>query len=626
MRINGGSPNLMVAMLLQLQNTILEKIATGQSLAETIDYLCREVEAQAHDVVSSVLLLDSDFRLRHLAGPSLPLEYTDAIDGIEIGPGVGSCGTAAFTGRPVLVDDIETHPYWETFKELALPLGLKACWSTPIIAGNRVLGTFAFYYRTARGPSDLEQDIVRACVHLSAIAIERDQRIAERRRLAETDALTGLPNRSRFNEMLVRVAQRPQVWSLVLIDLDNLKMVNDTFGHAAGDDLIRVAGHRIKETAPEGMAFRLGGDEFAVIVPCIDTLRPSDLAAQIIARIKEPADCDGHLIYPAATLGGAVVMPGEAHDQVRQNADYALYHAKDRARGQYVQYHSALGTAIVERFRSVQEVSLALREDRIDAHYQPVVELATGRIMGFESLCRMTTRDGEIIPAAQFLEAMKDAHVGLDITERMLERIAADCSRWRGMGLHVARVGFNLTAADFHRGGLTRRITDAFARHGLPPATIVAEVTETVYLSQKGTVVADEIHAMRDAGIKVALDDFGTGFASLTQLLTVPIDIIKIDKYFVRRLSEAHAGAIITRGLLEIARGLGIWVVAEGIEERSQAEQLLSLDCKAGQGYYFARPMDRHAVEALIGIDNHIPSWSSLLSDDDENQPLSATG
>jgi diguanylate cyclase (GGDEF)-like protein len=613
-------------MLLQLQNTILEKIATGQSLAETIDSLCREVEAQARDVVCSVLLLDQDNRLRHLAGPSLPLDYIDAIDGVQIGPGVGSCGTAAFIGRPVLVEDIETHPYWQAFKGLALPLGLKACWSTPIIASGKVLGTFGFYYRTARGPSEVEKDIVRACVHLSAIAMERDQRSADRQRMAYTDGLTGLPNRSRFNAVLAEVALRRQVWSLLLLDLDNLKMVNDTFGHGAGDDLIRVVAQRIAEIAPDDMAFRLGGDEFAVIIPSIDTLRPADLAAKLIARIKDAADCGGHLIYPAITIGGAVIMAGEGPDQVRQNADYALYHAKERARGRYVQYAPGLGTAIVERFRSVQAVGLALREDRIDAHYQPVVELATGRIMGFESLCRMTTREGEIIPAAQFHEAMKDAHVGIDITDRMLERIAADCGRWRRIGLPFSRIGFNLTAADFHRGGLTRRITDAFARHGLPPGTIVAEVTESVYLSQKDSVVREEIHAMREAGIRVALDDFGTGFASLTHLLTVPVDIIKIDKCFVRRLSAADAGSVITRGLLEIAKGLGIWVVAEGIEERSQAEQLLALECKSGQGYYFARPMDRHAVETMLSRDNHIPFWSGLQQGCVESHPRSAAG
>ncbi|KQW31283.1 diguanylate cyclase [Rhizobium sp. Root274] len=613
-------------MLLQLQNTILEKIATGQSLAETIDYLCREVEALAQDVVCSVLLLDEDHRLRHLAGPSLPLEYTDAIDGIQIGPGVGSCGTAAFIGRPVQVEDIETHPYWQPYKGLALPLGLKACWSTPIVASGKVLGTFAFYYRVARGPSDAEKAIVQACVHLCAIAMERDQRIADRKRMAETDGLTGLPNRSRFNTVLGEVAQRPQVWSLLLLDLDNLKMVNDTFGHGAGDDLIRVVAHRIAETAPEGMAFRLGGDEFAVIIPCIDTLRPADLAARLIALIKETADCGGHLIYPAVTMGGAVIVAGEGPDQVRQNADYALYHAKERARGRYVQYTPGLGTSIVERFRAVQEVGLALREDRISAHYQPVVELATGRIMGLESLCRMTTREGEILPAARFMEAMKDAHVGLDITDRMLERIASDCGRWNAMGLGFSRVGFNLTAADFYRGGLTRRLTETFARHNLSPSMIVAEVTESVYLSQKDSVVSDEIHALREAGIKVALDDFGTGFASLTHLLTVPIDIIKIDKCFVKRLSEANTGAVIIRGLLEIARGLGIVVVAEGIEERSQAEQLLSLDCASGQGYFFARPMSSDAIEALLRKDNHISAWSAFLLESERELPQAAAG
>jgi diguanylate cyclase (GGDEF)-like protein len=613
-------------MLLQLQNTILEKIATGQSLTETIDYLCREVEMQGDDIVCSVLLLDQDNRLRHLAGPSLPLEYTDAIDGIQIGMGVGSCGTAAFLGRPVLVEDIATHPYWEPYKELPLPLGLRACWSTPIVASGKVLGTFAFYYRNVRGPSPTEQAIVQACVHLCAIAIERDQRIADRKRMAETDGLTGLLNRSSFNAVLADVAQRSQVWSLLLLDLDNLKMVNDTFGHGAGDDLLRVVAHRIGETAPEGMAFRLGGDEFAVLIPCIDAIRPADLAARLIARIKETADCGGHLIYPAVTMGGAVLAAGEGPDQVRQNADYALYHAKERARGRYIQYSPGLGTAIVERFRSVQDVGQALREDRIDAHYQPVVELATGRIMGFESLCRMTSRDGKVIPAAQFLEAMKDAHVGLDITDRMLERIASDCGRWKTMGLPFARVGVNLTAADFHRGGLTRRIIETFARHGLPAAMIVAEVTESVYLGQKDSVVADEIHAMREAGIKVALDDFGTGFASLTHLLSVPIDIIKIDKCFVKRLSEADTGAVITRGLLEIARGLGIWVIAEGIEERSQAEQLLALDCKSGQGYFFARPMDRAAVEALLLQDNHIGAWSEFLLAGETGQPRAAKG
>ncbi len=524
-------------MLLHLQNIILEKIATGQSLAETIDYLCREVEAMIDDLVCSVLLLEDEKRLRHLAGPSLPFEYTSVVDGIEIGIGVGSCGTAAYLGKPVLVEDIDTHEYWQPYKHLALPIGLRACWSTPIIGSGKVLGTFAFYYRTPRGPSEQERQIVNACVHLCAIAIEREHRVTERRRLADTDGLTGLPNRSRFNEVINEVSRREPDWGLILVDLDNLKMVNDTFGHGAGDDLIRIAAERMKQEASPGMAFRLGGDEFAVIVPNVATTELADLAERLISRIKEPADCSGHLIYPAATLGGARAGLERSPQQVRQNADYALYHAKERSRGRYLEYQAGLGTAIVKRFRAVQEVDRALRDDRIEAHFQPIIELSTGRIMGFESLCRMTMPDGSIVAAAHFYEAMKDAHVAIEITDRMLERSASAAGAWHRDGLLFSRVGINLSAADFHRGGLTRRIVDAFSKAGLGPTAVVAEVTESVYLAQKDNIVADEIHALREAGIKVALDDFGTGFASLTHLLTVPVDVIKIDKCFVRRLA-----------------------------------------------------------------------------------------
>ncbi len=600
-------------MLLTLQNIILEKIATGQSLAETVDYLCREVETMSDDIVCSVLLLDEERRLRHLAGPSLPFEYTSAIDGIAIGHGVGSCGTAAFYGEPVLVEDIDAHEYWQPYKQLALPLGLRACWSTPIIGSGKVLGTFAFYYRTTRGPSEQERQIVNACVHLCAIAMERDQRMAERRRMADTDGLTGLPNRSRFNEVISEVSRREPDWALMLVDLDNLKMVNDTFGHGAGDDLIRIVAERMKQEAAPGMAFRLGGDEFAVLVPCIATTDPAALAERLISRIKEPADCAGHLIYPAATLGGARAGVERSPQQVRQNADYALYHAKERARGRYLEYQPGLGTAIAKRFRSVQEVDQALRDDRIDAHFQPVIELSTGRIIGFESLCRMKMPDGRLVAAAHFHEAMKDAHVAIEITERMLERISSAAGDWHREGLEFSRVGLNLTAADFHRGGLTQRIVDSFGRAGITPNFVVAEVTESVYLGQKDNVVAEEIHAMREAGIKVALDDFGTGFASLTHLLTVPVDIIKIDKCFVRRLADAGSGSVITRGLLDIARGLDIWVVAEGIEEQAQAEHLLSLDCKAGQGYFFSRPVDRDSVREMLEVGSFHPEWARIL-------------
>ncbi|UJW76787.1 EAL domain-containing protein [Rhizobium sp. SL42] len=585
---------------LQLQNTILEMIATGVPVSETVDFLCREAEKTAPDIICSVLLLDDDDRVHHLAGPSLPKAYAAAIDGVQIGPGIGSCGTAAYTGKPVLVDDIETHPYWQDFKQLALVHGMLACWSTPMQVSGEVVGTFAFYYTTRRGPSPLERELVDACVHLCAIAIERDRRIAERRRLAETDALTQLPNRARFNDVIQNQAESGRRWGLLLTDVDNLKMVNDTFGHQAGDDLISTVAERLAKRAEPGMTFRLGGDEFAIIIPCLSEQDPGTLAADLLAAAKEPCECGGHMLYPSITIGGARADEGENPASVRQNADYALYHAKERSRGRYIEYVPGLGTAIVKRFRAIHDVGEALRDDRIEAYYQPLVELSTGRLNGFEALCRMRTASGEVIAAGHFQEALKDAHVAIDLTDRMLEKIAVDCRRWMDAGLSFNRVGINLTAADFYRGGLTARIGKVFERVDVPLHKIVAEVTESVYLGQRDQIVADEIRAMRAAGLMVALDDFGTGFASLTHLLTVPVDIIKIDKCFVQRMVLDRAGGVIIKGLLDIAHGLDILVVAEGIEDVEQAARLTAMGCRSGQGYLYAKALEPDATLRLL--------------------------
>lgn len=587
-------------MTLELQNVILEMIAKGESLNATIDRMCVEVEAMVPGTVCSVLFLKGG-RLHPLAGPSLPAHYSAALDNLKIGLNAGSCGTAAYLSESVAVIDIEHDPRWVDFKNLALPLGFKACWSTPIFSADSVIATFAFYYRENRGPSDLEQRLVDACVHLCAIAIERDERVRERQRLTYIDALTGLPNRAKFNQVLSeQVSTTDGVWGIVLADLDNLKSVNDTFGHATGDVLIQIAAQRIASVMGSEMTFRIGGDEFAVIIRSTTVHDLPIEADMILSALKQPSNCNGHVIFPAATLGGCAAERGDDADLVRQCADVALYHAKERSRGQYIQYAGGMGTAITRRFRAICDVRLALAEDRIDAFYQPIVKLETGEVVGFEALCRMRTVSGEIIAAANFHEATKDAHVASDLTQRMMLRVAADVRRWLDMGLPFQHVGINLAAADFHAGNLKERLCAVFANSGVPLKHIILEVTESVYLGQRDHVVADEIRSLRALGMRVALDDFGTGFASLTHLLTVPIDIIKIDRSFIERLVPGDAGAIIVAGVMGIATKLGIRVVAEGIETDSQLEQLLSFGCHLGQGYLFSRAVDRLEATSML--------------------------
>jgi diguanylate cyclase (GGDEF)-like protein len=550
-----------------------------------------------------VLTVDSIGRLRSLAAPSLPASYSAAVDGEPRGPKVGSCGTAAWRAEPVVTMDVATDPLWDDYRHLVLPLGIRACWSSPIIDQHaRVIGTFSFYYRVNRGPTELERQIVAASAHLCALAIERNEQVNEARRLIYTDALTGLRNRASFNKTAARY-DGPETgqWALLLLDVDDLKMVNDTFGHRAGDWLIWNVAQRTTAAAKGMTVFRLGGDEMAVVIANGDKAQAEAIAQAILDEVEAPAKCDGHMLVPTVTIGIATrETPGQSSESVRQNADLALYHAKETRRGAFVHHEAELGTAITLRINAIRTVRSALAEDRILPFYQPVMDLVTRRTIGFEALCRIRRPDGSLIRAAEFQEATSDAHVAKALTARMLQRVAADARAWIASDADFQFVSVNLTPADFHGGGIADQVAKAFDAADVPLSSIVIEVTESVYLGRRDDLVSREIAALRAQGMRIALDDFGTGYASLSHLLTIPIDIIKIDKSFVEHLEHDRGSAAIINGLARISEKLGIDVVAEGVETEGQSQMLLSLGCHVGQGFHLARPMDHAAATALL--------------------------
>jgi diguanylate cyclase (GGDEF)-like protein len=303
-------------------------VAKGEALRATMDRLCIEVEKRFPTIVCSILTIDRSGLLHPLSSPSLPEAYSAAIDGLMIGPCTGSCGTSAYLRAPVTVCDIENDPRWASYKSIPLSLGLVACWSSPICDGRgEVVGTFAFYFREKRGPNAHEREIVDKCVHLCAIAIERHERFLEHERRANVDSLTGLSNRASFNAALSHLAcTEPGSWALLIVDLDNLKIINDTFGHLAGDDLLRVAASRISKIVFPDLVFRLGGDEFVVLVQSPKSLVDIEaVAGRMLKAVAEPAICGGHTVMPKATMGGAILTGRErSTDQVRENADFAL--------------------------------------------------------------------------------------------------------------------------------------------------------------------------------------------------------------------------------------------------------------------------------------------------------------
>lgn len=590
--------------MLHLQKTILELIAKGDNLEATMNRLCLEIEVLLPDVLCTILQVQRNGLLHALAAPSFPGAFSAALDGVMIGPNVGSCGSSAYLGVPVIVSDIETDPRWSEFKHLPLSLGLKACWSTPIRdALGDVMGTFAFYFKEKRGPNAYEEDVVGACTYLCAIALERHDRVMERDRKAYVDALTDLPNRASFDAAMDQIScVEPGSWALLMIDLDNLKTVNDTFGHHAGDVLLQTVAWRIGLAVAPDRVFRMGGDEFAVIVQETAGVACLELTAKSVLEAVSPAaDCGGHIIIPRATVGGALLSSDDTdpHD-VHQHADFALYHAKETNRGGFALYREDIGTAITHRIESIRDVETALREDMIDAFYQPIVRLDTREIVGLEALCRLKRPDGEILPAAAFMEATADAHIASGLTERMLSIVATDVRSWLDQGIPFQHVGVNISSADFHSGRLYDRIDAAFSRENVPLKHVIVEVTESVYLGRNDPAVAQGIKALRDRGLRVALDDFGTGFASLTHLLTVPVDIIKIDKTFVDHLTPGDPSVAIVEGLFGIATKLGIQVVAEGIEREDQAAQLTAFGYRLGQGYLFSQAVSRQIATGLL--------------------------
>ncbi len=605
------------SVLLTLQNTILEMIAKGASLAATCARLCEDVEALLPDARCSVLSVDDAGLLHPLSGPSLPESYSQAIEGMKIGPLSGSCGTAAYFGVDVTVTDIEADPRWADYKYLALPHGLVACWSSPICnADGKAVATFAFYYRERRGPTAFEQEVVAHCVYLCLIAIDRHQRVLEHERRAFTDALTGLPNRAAFNVSLSELDERePGSWALFVLDVDNLKVVNDTFGHHAGDQLLQIVARRMSAAVLPGRTFRIGGDEFAVIISSADALRDLDATAELIlAALAVPADLGGQIVVPRGSIGGAVGSIGETNaERVRQNADFALYHAKETGRGGFVRYWAGLGSNMTRRLGAIRDVSAALRDDRIEAHYQPIFRLDTREIVGLEALCRMRVGDN-VVAAGSFHEATDDVFVATALTARMMNLVAGDVRRWLDMGIPFQHVGINVSSADLSSGAVDRVLTSAFGGQRVPLDHVILEVTETVYMGAGDQAIQTAIRALREMGIRVALDDFGTGFASLTHLLTVPVDIIKIDKTFVDHLEPGSVSTTIVESLIRIAEKMHIRIVAEGVETEEQIAQLRASGCLLGQGYVFSQAVDRdRTTKLLLEHGQNVPPSTAIV-------------
>ena len=532
-----------VDALRHLQNQVLEFVATGQPLASAMDLLCREAERLAPDVICTVLAVDASGHVRSLSSPSLPDHYAQAIDGIPIGPAAGSCGTAAYRGEPVEVRDIAVDPPWAAYRSLALPLGLLACWSSPIKARDgRVIGTFAFYYRTTRGPSELDRQIVATCVHLCAIAIEHEEAQARIHDLACRDPLTGLPNRASFRlcatEALAACSDPHQGLAIHYMDLDDFKGVNDTLGHWMGDLLLEQVAQRIVSCVKSHeLVTRLGGDEFAII-----QTQPKDndevigLARQLIALFDQPFEIEGHEILIGASIG-IVRAPDHGADltSLLKKADLALYRAKNEGRRTYQMFAEEMYERVRARRELEQELRLAISRGEFALVYQPIVEIDTHAIISAEALVRWQHPTRGTISPAEFIPIAEETGLIGKLGNWILREACANALEWPAN----VRVAVNLSPVQLRKTSFVLDVVRALDATGLPPGRLDFEITETVPLAPNA-VTRQMLCELKALGIRIALDDFGTGYSSLSYLRSFPFDRIKIDRAFVHELEAAR--------------------------------------------------------------------------------------
>jgi diguanylate cyclase (GGDEF)-like protein len=595
---------------LQEQGEVLEMIAARAPLESILDRLARLIEAQSCGVMASILLLDDDGkRLRHGAAPRLPAAYCEAIDGVSVGPTVGSCGTAVHRREPVVVTDIQADPLWEPYRALAARHGLRSCWSSPIFSHRGdVLGTFAMYSGTVRSQAPSDARLVGLATRIAGIAIERQKAEQRIQRLAHFDELTGLPNRVLLRDRLaqaLRAAERSgRCVAVAFIDLDDFKLINDSLGHGAGDALLRVVAERIQLCLRgSDTVARLGGDEFVVILAdqpgTADALRPT--LQRIIDHVARPAALPpGRDVQVSCSVGLAMYpADGLDADVLLANADAAMYRAKEMGRNNFQFYQRDMDGRSHEKLALQDGLRRAIARDEFFLHYQPQVDLRSRRIVGVEALIRWRHPELGLVPPGRFIALAEENGMILPIGDWVLQAACRQARAWQDAGLPPLTMGVNVSARQFWDAGWADRVAQALRDSGLAPSQLELELTESMLMRDPAQAAA-RMRELQSMGVQLAIDDFGTGYSSLGALKRFPLARLKIDQSFVRDIAVDEDDKAIVMAVIAMARRLDLKVVAEGVEAEDQAEFLRDCGCDEAQGYHFSRPAPASAIEELL--------------------------
>ncbi|MDL2354045.1 MAG: EAL domain-containing protein [Pseudomonadota bacterium] len=424
--------------------------------------------------------------------------------------------------------------------------------------------------------------------------------------LAHVDVVTTLPNRNEFNARLAvaleRAARQGSWVGLLLLDLDNFKVVNDTLGHNAGDALLKLVAQRLSNNLrTNDVIFRIGGDEFVVTVePAFDAIELEGVARRLMAALDLPFEVDGHQLYVTASIGISS-FPRDARDSdtLTRSADTAMYQAKSLGKNAFALFQPEMDLRAQKRLRLEAHLRNAIGSDELRLHYQPQIDMASGRIVGLEALARWTSAELGVVSPGEFIPVAEESGVIIPLGRWVLQTACRQIAAWRDAGLleAVEHVSINVSACQTREGSLMGDIADILAETNLPPGLLELEITESVLMCNVQANL-ELMQRLQDAGIYLSIDDFGTGYSSMAYLRRFPIGQIKIDRSFI--IDVPGSGEAIVAAIIALAHSLHMTVVAEGAETARQVEFLRNAGCDMIQGYYFSRPLAAEQVTALL--------------------------
>ena len=520
------------------------------------------------------------------------------------GSGVVACGHSDALGHAMrsgtrLLTDGRTLP-------LAWAQALRSAALIPVRSDDTVRGILCVCYPQPDAFAAEELNFIEAITSVLSTALQRIDSEARLAYLAQFDPLTGLPNRTlfadRFSQMIVHAERHGTPLAVLFIDLDEFKVVNDSLGHAGGDELLKEVALRLESAVrPGDTVARISGDEFAIVLGDLARAEDAALVAQkLIDHLALATDIHGKEVFVTASVGiAAFPADGADAEALIGAADAAMYRAKQSGRNAYQFYTAEINQRSRARAQLGQELRRALDREEFALVYQPKYKLDHGRPSGAEALLRWRHPERGVVGPAEFIPVLEETGLIVPVGEWVIRRASADLKGWLAGGINVGPVSVNLSARQFRLHDLDRRIESMVLDAGIDPGLIELELTESQLMQDPDHAIR-VMCALRDAGMRIAIDDFGTGYSSLSYLTRFPVGALKIDRSFVQDMSRNKDDATIVRTIIEMAHSLGFTVVAEGVETEEQAAFLRLLRCEEAQGYLFAKPMPATDFAGLI--------------------------